>query len=120
MAVLFCSAIFWSEMDEKSQGYIMKSQMNGNEVTPIFVGANSHQRVKRDSSCNCPDLSVTTVFAMDHTQKQDTELYIVEADTGSIWASDVTGCHCRRVVNGTGNHITLIRCTSNRIPNRGK
>ena len=44
---------------------------------------------------------MSPVFVMDHSDRDDPELFMVDQKTNSIWASDLDGCMCRIIINSS-------------------
>lgn len=80
-----------------------------NKMTVVgYIGSYQRARARRAApGCNCPVMGLTSVFGMDHSLTNRSELYTVEKATSSIWASDLEGCKCRLVVNATGREEEL-------------
>ena len=90
----------------------MKSHMDGTHKEMILgqysPGSRYNGRFSRAApDCNCPQISTSSVFAMDHSKTADGEMYFVDKTTSNIMASDLSGCNCRIVVNATGMYGQL-------------
>ena len=120
------SMLFWQEQILNRGGQIFKCKMDGADVQPLFSRRNHRmrrrgrerinrkqrrnnrrRRIRRSSSnCTCPPLSVSPVFTIDHTDVEKMEILVVDSNSGSIWASDLVGCQCRRVVDAANTSNT--------------
>ena len=101
-------------------GLLMKSKMDGTDVTPLFhepsrkrLRQKSGSRTRR-SSCNCTHINVGPAFVIDHIPASgQKEIYVYDRDTNNVWASDMNNCICRLIVNGSesrdaGNSSVII------------
>ena len=90
------SAIYWTETNSRGQSNLLKCSLDGSDVQHVLGSATRH---RRHEACNCPDLTPSREFVVDHTRKGDTEIFVSDDTTGTIWAVDIQGCQCRQVVN---------------------
>ena len=106
MHVSFCchSNLFWCEMPSEGDGRLMYANLDGTESRQLFHGSENRKRRASDN-CNCPQLVVEPVFAVDHSDARNARLFIVDKATSNIWAADMDGCHCRLVVNATRTNL---------------
>lgn len=80
----------------------MRCSLEGNEVESILGStANQIQRKRRSTDCNCDRITPSQEFVVDHTKTADTEIYVAEKDTGTIWVVDMDACQCRKVVDAS-------------------
>lgn len=87
----------------------MKANLDGSDVRPILEKSNQtgekrrrrRLRRRRRQDCSCPELSVSDILVLDQTRPEIPELFLSEESTGAIWAADLEGCRCRRVVDAS-------------------
>ena len=73
----------------------MTSDLNGENKRPLF--GNPVRR--RRQACTCSDANPGPVMVVDLSDASNGMVYFVSADgSGDIWASDLEGCQCQRVV----------------------
>ena len=83
----------------------MQCKLDGTNVKSLLEKSNDaglkrkQRRQRRQQSCTCPELSPKPdVLVLDQTRPNDPEIFLVEDGTGAIWAMDLAGCQCRKVV----------------------
>ena len=88
----------------------MSSDLEGSNPRSFFSSKNDNQmydsfgnRVRRQH-CTCTGVPISPIFVIDQSEGIDAELYFIEAGTKNIWASDLDGCMCRLVFNGTSTY----------------
>ncbi len=78
--------------------------MNGSGDQPLIS-----RRNKRDSECSCHK-TWSSLFVLDHSRMEAVEMYVIDSDSGSIYAMDTEGCHCRLVVDANSTNDAGTEC----------
>jgi len=124
--IIISSSLFWTE-SRNGSNFLMKCRLDGSQIRTVLWHHNqttssieyrykNEDRIKalgrfsgrqrskarsrhRREICNCPGLAISPLFIMDHSKVEEPVMYVVDNVTGSIWATDSSGCYCRLVVN---------------------
>ncbi|XP_045523257.1 proto-oncogene tyrosine-protein kinase ROS isoform X2 [Pieris brassicae] len=93
-------SLFWyEESSHTGFGTLLTSHVNGSNVRPFFNYSDSSELDFRDD-CNCPENpQIAKSFVIDLTN--DIEIFFIDPWLYRIVATDITGCHCRVVVDAT-------------------
>ncbi|CAG5115203.1 unnamed protein product, partial [Candidula unifasciata] len=95
------SAILWTEMTSSGQGQVMSANITTGEVHMVLQGARRSNNSRK--ACSCPqNLNIAPVIAMDYKGHDGTiEIVFADRTTGAIYSSDITGCHCTKIIQPT-------------------
>ena len=75
----------------------MSGNVDGTAVHTIFNASTSGRDRRSADDCNCPNLAMGSVFAMDSTEPADPAIYVM--DNGyDIWRVDTQACYCQLLV----------------------
>ena len=96
------SSLYWTETTDHGHSTLMRWSLETKDIQPVLGTPTRHRRHNR-SPCNCANLTPSKKFVVDHTRTEDTEIFVADNETGTIWAVDLQGCRCRQVVNNTGS-----------------
>ncbi|XP_058790421.1 proto-oncogene tyrosine-protein kinase ROS [Phymastichus coffea] len=100
--------LFWIELISTSNlGYVMQSDLSGNNVQPFF---------NHTEDCTCPFRpTIQPVFTIDNTDPINPVIYWISAE-GELYIADMEGCVCNLVLEGGENHglppasLTMDKC----------
>ncbi|XP_035828604.1 proto-oncogene tyrosine-protein kinase ROS [Aplysia californica] len=99
------SAILWTERSATTgQGQIMSADTSTGKVEVVLgAGSSRVRRSSSSSSCSCSSaLDVAPVIAMSYKRPDGaTEIVFADKISGSIYTSDISGCHCSLVFEPT-------------------
>lgn len=105
--------LYWTEKLSDGKGRLMQCRLDGSDLRTVLRHRRQSSRrprlasTQKSSLCTCPEISVTTSFAIDYTQPvSQPDVYVADSDTGDIWSVDNTGCHCQLIVNATTLSLT--------------
>ncbi|XP_014219351.1 proto-oncogene tyrosine-protein kinase ROS [Copidosoma floridanum] len=81
--------LFWFELSTSSLGFVMQSDLDGENVQPFF---------NHTEDCSCPfKPMIQPVFTIDNTDPSSPVVYWI-SDEGQLFIADIEGCICSLVV----------------------
>lgn len=82
--------MFWVELESSELGYVMQSDLDGDNVQPFF---------NHTEDCTCPFRPmIQPVFTVDVTDPQTPVVYWI-SENGQLYITDIEGCICNLVVD---------------------
>jgi proto-oncogene tyrosine-protein kinase ROS len=102
----FSSILIWTELFDKNRGTLKMcstSTLNSSpNIRSFFQQNNSRNKRALNETCNCATHPrVSNAIAIDRSNYGKSELLWVDSKYGRIMASDMSGCHCRILINST-------------------
>ncbi|KAJ8678681.1 hypothetical protein QAD02_014468 [Eretmocerus hayati] len=98
--------LFWIELSTSDLGYIIQSDLSGENVQPFF---------NHTEDCSCPFRpTVQPVFTVDNADPSSPVIYWVSAE-GELQITDVEGCSCSLVLkDGTNRGLPPTSLTTDK------